>query len=105
MLAGQLDQIVRQAQPYGTIDDLSELQLSVIGAAARLLHTVSETRHMIELRDDGWTIQHPVHERLDFNTLFDCDVRWISEDLGVRGRFYLEWDPEALDYRLGPAVS
>jgi hypothetical protein len=60
---------------------------------------------MIELRDDGWMIAHPVRERLDLNTLFDCKVRWINEDLGVRGRFYLEWDPEALDYRLGPAIS
>lgn len=44
-------------------------------------------RHFIELRDDGWTIMHPLSERVD-GSLFDCVVTvWPFEDDGTRGVF------------------
>lgn len=48
--------------------------------------------HLIEFRDDGWTIQHTLTERID-GTLFDCPLsNWTGGDPGVRGRFVLEAD-------------
>src|SRR5688500_17961819 len=44
--------------------------------------------HIIEFRDDGWTVMHPVQERVD-GSLFDCGMRWYDEDPGVRGRYVL----------------
>jgi hypothetical protein len=56
--------------------------------------------HIIELRDDGWMIQHPLSERLD-GTLFDCTVTWTEGDLGVYGRYVMVWDEEADEWVLG----
>lgn len=45
--------------------------------------------HLIEFRNDGWTVQHPVIERID-GTLFDCRfANWDMGDIGLRGRFVL----------------
>lgn len=55
-----------------------------------------ETRHLIEIRDDGWTIAHPLIERVHLDLLFDCPARWIWPDPGKRGRFWL-----TEDYKLG----
>ena len=45
--------------------------------------------HLIEFRDDGWTIQHSLTERVN-GTLFDCPMTWTGGDPGVRGRFVLD---------------
>ncbi len=46
--------------------------------------------HVIEFRDDGWTIKHTLAERLDGDAVFDCDLAcWAGGDPGVRGRFEL----------------
>lgn len=45
--------------------------------------------HQVELDDNGWTILHPLRERLD-GSLFDCEVDWSSGDIGVRGRYWLD---------------
>jgi hypothetical protein len=48
--------------------------------------------HLIEFRDDGWTVQHPLVERLG-GSLFDCPLsKWSHDDPGVRGRFELRPD-------------
>lgn len=48
-----------------------------------------DPRHIIQFAEDGWTIAHPLVERLNLDTLFDCQMRWADEDPGVQGRFYL----------------
>jgi len=48
--------------------------------------------HVIELRDDGWTVMHPFAERLKPETLFACHMRWEDGDIGVRGCFILNDD-------------
>jgi hypothetical protein len=58
---------------------------------ARLLASLNEHRHVIQFRDDGWTIAHPLPERLD-GSLFDCPMIWRDDDPGVRGRFWLGED-------------
>lgn len=52
---------------------------------------LGDGRHIVELRDDGWTIQHPVGERID-GSLFDCKVGWKLGAPNVTGRFYLNDD-------------
>lgn len=59
-----------------------------------------DTKHIIELTYTGWTIQHPLHERVT-NSLFDCGVSWTAGDVGVYGRFNLEWDEVQNDWVLG----
>jgi hypothetical protein len=61
---------------------------------------LEEDHHIIQFTDHGWTIAHPIRERIHLDTLFDCPVRW-DEDPGVRGRFVVEWDEEADDWVLG----
>lgn len=65
-----------------------------------------DDRHIIEFRNDGWTIQHPLSERID-GSLFDCEyARWTGGDPGIRGRWYLTLDSEdglpSLDGKAGP---
>ena len=48
-----------------------------------------DERHIIQFTDDGWTIAHPLSERRDLDSLFDCDLQWDGDDPGVRGRFVL----------------
>lgn len=45
--------------------------------------------HQVELTDDGWTVLHPMRERLD-GSLFDCEADWSAGDIGVRGRYWLD---------------
>ena len=59
-----------------------------------------DRRHLIELRPDGWTIQHPLHERLE-GSLFDCAATWDLDDIGMHGRFVLVWDEQADEWVLG----
>jgi Family of unknown function (DUF6085) len=56
--------------------------------------------HLIEISDDGWTIQHPLTERLG-GSVFDCArARWTGGDPGVRGRFVFN-----ADGTIGPEVT
>lgn len=51
-----------------------------------------DEQHLIEFRDDGWTIQHTLTERID-GGLFSCPLsRWTGGDPGVRGLFCLNPD-------------
>lgn len=58
----------------------------------QLRDDLTERRHAVEFRDDGWTVQHPLHERLD-GTLFDCRVGFghLAEPPEL-GRFWIEAD-------------
>lgn len=50
--------------------------------------------HLIEFRNDGWTVQHPITERID-GSLFDCDLaHWDGADIGYRGRYVLTHDED-----------
>lgn len=58
---------------------------------------LAEDRHIIQLRDNGWTILHPFQERYsgDLIALFNCPFTLIWEeedDPVVRGRFFLNPD-------------
>jgi len=55
---------------------------------ARLEELLAEEHHVIQFRDSGWTISHPLRERLD-GTLFDCEAFWDHDDPGMRGEFWL----------------
>lgn len=53
---------------------------------------IMEEEHMIRFTDRGWTIAHPIRERLE-GTLFDCQVGWGNDyDPSVRGVFRLFLD-------------
>lgn len=50
---------------------------------------IKEEEHLIRFTDKGWTVAHPIRERLE-ETLFDCRVCWDNDyDPGVRGIFRL----------------
>lgn len=49
-------------------------------------------QHLIQFTDSGWTIAHPLSERIDLDSLFDCPMRWEHADPGVRGVFVLDFD-------------
>lgn len=50
--------------------------------------------HLIEFRNNGWTVQHPIAERIN-GTLFGCTyAHWDGPDLGYRGRYVLYFDTE-----------
>jgi hypothetical protein len=55
---------------------------------------LTETEHVIQFTNDGWTIAHPLVERLDLDTLFDCGMRWDFGDIGIRGRYWLSWNDD-----------
>jgi hypothetical protein len=55
---------------------------------AKLESLLAERHHVIQFADSGWTISHPLRERLD-GSLFDCPMFWDADDPGVRGRFWL----------------
>lgn len=63
------------------MDEIGELQ-----------RQLKETRHLIQFTDVGWKIAHPLCERLNLDTLFSCPISWIGDDLGLRGRFWLNDD-------------
>lgn len=57
----------------------------------RIEELLAEEDHIICFRDSGWTIQHPLKERLD-GSLFDCEAFWDYDDPGSRGLFWLKND-------------
>lgn len=63
----------------------------------RLDEMLAEEGHVIEFRDDGWTIAHPFRERFN-GSLFECPMRWDGGDIGYRGRFELLWDDDGKPY-------
>jgi hypothetical protein len=76
------------------VEYVEELQDEVERLKARLAEFERDTRHIIELRDDGWTIQHPLSCRPD---LFSCGYNMAARDtpeLGQQpnGRFYCTVD-------------
>lgn len=68
----------------------------------RFQELLAEEDHVIQFTDRGWTIAHPVKERLD-GSLFECRIFWEEDDPGWRGKYWLlddgslgepyRWDP------------
>lgn len=81
-------------------------QAAIIAALRAELATYKQDdRHIVEFRDDGWTIQHPLACRPN---LFDCEInRVASAQLTKRpaelGRFYC--DVEAGRLRIGNRIK
>lgn len=81
----------------GHVAQLKEFraQLEALGA---------DTRHIIELREDGFTIMHPLACRPN---LFDCRynvaARALDSDQSLRGRFYCTTD-DYLELVIGERV-
>lgn len=56
-----------------------------------------DNAHLIQFTDTKWTIAHPISERRDLNTLFDCQVTWDGGE-HRNGIFVLEEDGKIADY-------
>lgn len=54
----------------------------------QIAELLEEDFHVIQFTNNGWTIAHPLVERLELS-LFDCTFNWKGEDPGYRGIFYL----------------
>lgn len=72
--------------------------------ANRLRGALDDDRHIIEFRDDGWTILHPFGERAVATELFDCPFQWTGGDPGRRGRFWCTLSDDGQIF-LGVAVT
>lgn len=78
--------------------------LKLLRSVAVLEGDIHFDDHLIEFRDDGWTVQHPFGERVD-GSMFNCGFKWQGGDIGYRGRYVLHRDehgdlnvePERLD--------
>jgi hypothetical protein len=71
----------------------------------RSRHGAYDGDHLIEFREDGWTIQHTLAERLN-GTLFDCPrSTWTGGDPGLRGRYVLNEDGTIGDEVARPDVT
>lgn len=65
------------------------IDLLISMAAALSEHFGESEDHVIEFRDDGWTIRHTLNERL-CGDIFSCPLSsWAGGDPGVRGRYLL----------------
>lgn len=54
-----------------------QLETEIAEMKARIAEFEGDTRHQIELRDDGYTIQHPLSCRPD---LFSCGFNMAARD-------------------------
>ncbi len=59
----------------------------------------ADDRHLIRFTNDGWTIQHPLRERID-GTLFDCEVRWTWGHEGFMGVWEIGYDEDGYEILL-----
>ncbi len=50
--------------------------LAALAGAGRMMPVDAETAHLVELRDEGWTVQHPMSCRPN---LFACEVNRAAE--------------------------
>lgn len=76
----------------------------------KLAALLAEDRHIIQLRDNGWTILHPFQERYsgDLTALFNCPLTLIweeADDPGVRGRYFLNGDGTLGSEAIDPVVG
>lgn len=73
---------------------IEQLEDEIVRLKARIAEFEGDTRHQIELREDGWTIMHPMICRPD---LFVCEFNALARDtpeLGQlpNGRYYCTVD-------------
>lgn len=71
---------------------------ALIAEIRQLRELFADDIHLIRFTDDGWTIAHPLSERLEHATPFDCPVRWTGADPNLRGVF--EFENGALGQRI-----
>lgn len=76
----------------GRIEEYAVYDLRLVNRFEDLL---VEERHVIQFGNGGWTVAHPLNERIN-GTLFDCKVHWDWDDPGVRGKFWLEYDEDGV---------
>lgn len=57
----------------------------------RILELLGQTEHRIKFTNGGWTIEHPLRERID-GSLFACEMHWDDGDIGFRGVYVLHDD-------------
>lgn len=82
------------AEDIETPESWKMLALEFMRQASILENDSHFDDHLIEFRNDGWTVQHPVAERID-GSLFDCHyANWDAGDIGYRGRYVLTMDEE-----------
>lgn len=94
MVAHPGDWVIR-----GVAGEFYPCRADIFDATYDLVDPLDEL-HLIEFRDDGWTIQHTLTERIA-GTLFDCPLsNWTGGDPEVRGRFVLNDD-----HTIGEAVD
>ncbi len=73
---------------------LKKQALGVLRAAATVEGDAHFDDHLIEFRKNGWTVQHPVAERIE-GSLFECRfANWDGGDVGLRGRYVLYYDED-----------
>lgn len=76
-------------------------------AANRLLNDPHITDHLVKVNGDGWTIRHPLAERVD-NRLFRCPYGYelASQRAANRnlwpGTYLLDQSPVGQEWRLTP---
>ena len=91
------------SDPIRTAEDYQQAGLEMLRMAATMRGDEHFDHHLIEFRNDGWTIQHTLTERVD-GSLFDCPFAlWPYGDLGYRGRFVLLTDEDG-DMTIGARV-
>jgi Family of unknown function (DUF6085) len=74
----------------------SEVDFAMLTNAMELLdEEAAAAQHVIVFTDDGWTVLHPLTERLD-ESIVGCPFRWTGPDPGVRGRFVMA-QPDTID--------
>lgn len=61
------------------------------GASIEQLEELWTAPHRIQFRDDGWTIEHPIKERIE-GSLWQCKLNWDGDDPGLRGVYDLSDD-------------
>lgn len=87
-----------QCRRLGLPEDLPVATLVKIGVL------LADRDHRIQFRNDGWTIEHPLSERLD-GTLLGCPFKWTDGDIGIRGTWIMYHDDEYDEFVLGDQVE
>jgi hypothetical protein len=72
--------------------------------AAQTILNDPETEHIAEFTDDGFTVKHPLRERLD-DALLTCDLLGHIQRIGLgehprAGRYRVAWRGSSWDWTL-----
>ncbi len=89
LIADAFDEFLHQEGARQRPHDFADELLIALGCGGYVVVPHDDDQHIVELRESGWTIQHPLACRPD---LFACPVnraaeRDLAEPPGVLGRF------------------